>query len=95
MAFQVEVDEPGDGGGAALAGLVVEFERYNKAPPRELPPDEHVTRAARTSRAGVATMTLTEPGWWAATAVRDKDGVRHRATFWVHVDDDATAKPGK
>jgi uncharacterized GH25 family protein len=87
MAFQVEVEEPAEAGGRPLPGVLVEVERYNPTPPKELPPDEHITRTARTSKAGAATANLTEPGWWAVTAVRDKDGIRHRSTLWVPVDE--------
>jgi cobalt/nickel transport protein len=87
MAFQVEVEEPAEGGGRPLAGVLVEIERYNPTPPKELPPDEHITRTARTTRAGSATATLTEPGWWGLTAIRDKVSARHRSTLWVHVDE--------
>jgi uncharacterized GH25 family protein len=95
MAFQVEVEEPAEGGGRPLPGVLVEVERYNPVPPKDLPPDEHITRTARTTRAGAATATLTEPGWWGLTAVRDKGGARHRSTLWVHVDDTVPATPDK
>ncbi len=79
-----------------LSGALVEVERYNAAPPKELPPDEHITRAVKTDPNGVATCTLTDPGWWAVTAYRDggqreregkKYPVRRRATLWVFVDE--------
>jgi uncharacterized GH25 family protein len=75
---------------------LVEVERYNATPPKELPPDEHITRAVITDPSGVATCTLTEPGWWSLTAHRDggtreregkKYPVRQRATLWVFVDE--------
>jgi cobalt/nickel transport protein len=77
-------------------GLPVEVERYNPAPPKELPPDEHITRAVQTDPNAVATCTLTEPGWWSLTAhwdggTREREGkkypVRQRATLWVFVDE--------
>jgi cobalt/nickel transport protein len=92
MAFQAQVagtDRP-------LAGAHVEVERYNPAPPKELPPDEQMTRTVKTDPNGVLTGTLTEPGWWSLTARRDgglreHDGkkypVRQRATLWVFVDE--------
>ncbi len=91
MAFQVQAarEKP-------LAGAPVEVERYNPAPPKELPPDEQITRAVKTDPNGVATCTLTEPGWWSVTAHRDggmreregkKYPVRQRATLWVFVDE--------
>ena len=76
------------------AGVPVEVERYNAAPPKEMPPDEQVTRVVKTDATGVATTTLTEPGWWCLTATRDggkrtREGkeysVRQRCTFWVFV----------
>jgi cobalt/nickel transport protein len=79
-----------------LAGALVEVERYNAAPPKELPPDEYITRAVKTDPNGVATCTLTDPGWWSVTAHRDgglrehggkKYPVRQRATLWVFVDE--------
>ncbi|HKB04581.1 MAG TPA: hypothetical protein VKD90_20325, partial [Gemmataceae bacterium] len=82
----------------------VEAERYNPAPPKALPPDEHMTQTVRTDRVGTATVTLNEPGWWAVTAVRRAPGVTRvrdgraypvveRATFWVQVDDKPALKP--
>jgi cobalt/nickel transport protein len=78
-----------------LAGVLVEIERYNPAAPRRLPPDEHITRTAKTDPNGVVGATLTEPGWWCLTAQRDQgrrehDGktypVRQRTSLWVFVD---------
>jgi cobalt/nickel transport protein len=83
-------------GGKPLGDALVEIEHYNPTPPQELPPDEHITRTARTDPSGVATGTLTEAGWWCLTAQRDggqkqRDGkaypVRRRATLWVYVDE--------
>jgi cobalt/nickel transport protein len=77
------------------AGAHVDIERYNAEPPKELPPDEQITRTVKTDPNGVATCTLTEPGWWSMTAYldggqREHDGkkypVRRRATLWVLVD---------
>jgi cobalt/nickel transport protein len=85
-------------------GTLVEVERYNVAPPKELPPDEHITRTLKTDPAGVATATLTESGWWALTAVRDAGTrqragksvpVKQRTTLWVHVDDKVPLTPSK
>jgi uncharacterized GH25 family protein len=78
-----------------LAGALVEIERYNLATPARLPPDEHITRTAKTDPNGVVTATLTDPGWWCLTAQRpggqkDHDGkmypVKQRSTLWVWVD---------
>ena len=95
MAFRVEFEEPTAGAVQPLAGALVEVERYNPVAPKELPPDEHITRSARTDRIGTATVTLTEPGWWATTAIRDKDGVRQRGTLWVFVDEKIPLEPNK
>lgn len=83
---------------------LVEVERYNATAPKELPPDEHVTRTAKTDPNGVVTCTLTEPGWWCVTPRRnwgnkERDGkmypVRQRSTFWIHVDDKTASKAEK
>lgn len=83
---------------------LVEVERYNSSPPKELPPDEFITRTARTDPSGVATVTLPEPGWWAITAITDggmrvKDGksfpVKTRSTIWVPVADKSLLLPAK
>jgi cobalt/nickel transport protein len=85
-------------------GTLVEIERYNPTPPKELPPDEHITRTLKTDPAGVATMTLTEAGWWAVTAIRDAGTrqragksvpVKQRTALWVHVDDKVPLTPAK
>jgi cobalt/nickel transport protein len=92
MAFQARVLADGQ----AVAGTLVEVERYNPAPPTSLPPDEHITRTAKTDPGGVVTVSLMESGWWSLTAARDggkkeHDGktypVRERVTFWVFVND--------
>ena len=66
----------------------------NPAPPKELPPDEDITRSVKTDPNGVATVSLPEPGWWCLcvegdVAMREVDGkaikVRQRGLFWVHV----------
>jgi cobalt/nickel transport protein len=78
-----------------MVDVLVEIEKYNPAPPKRLPPDEHITRTAKTDPNGVVTATLTEPGWWCLTAQRNEgerehDGkkypVRRRTTLWVFVD---------
>jgi cobalt/nickel transport protein len=79
-----------------VPGAQVEVERYHAATPKELPPDEHITRTVRTDPNGVATCTLPEAGWWALTvphrsALRERQGktfpVQYRSTLWVFVDD--------
>jgi cobalt/nickel transport protein len=87
-----------------LAGALVEIERYNPVPPKVLPPDEHITRTAKTDPNGIVTCTLTDPGWWCVAAQSDgstarRDGkevpVRKRAILWVHVDEKATTQSDK
>jgi uncharacterized GH25 family protein len=95
MAFRTEFEETGKDGPSPLVGALVEVERYNPVAPKELPPDEHITRSARTDRVGTATVTLTEPGWWAVTAIRDREKVRQRSTLWVFVDDKMPLEPAK
>jgi uncharacterized GH25 family protein len=78
-----------------LANCLVEIEHYNSEAPEKLPPDEQITRAAKTDPNGVATATLADPGWWCIAAQCDggtamHEGkpfpVRKRAILWVHVD---------
>jgi cobalt/nickel transport protein len=80
--------------GKPLPDALVEIEHYNPQPPAALPGDEQITRAVKTDPNGVATCTLTEPGWWSVTAqhaegTREHSGkafpVRKRTTFWVFV----------
>jgi cobalt/nickel transport protein len=102
MVFQAQVrSRPSPPGGQVLAGGLVEIERYNPAAPKILPPDEQITRTAKTDSNGVVTCTLTEPGWWCITAQRDggkqeRDGkaypVKQRASHWVFVDDQIISK---
>src|SRR5262249_41914517 len=82
--------------GKPLASALVEVERYNSSPPKELPPDEQITRQVKTDPNGVFTCTLTDPGWCCVTVEteggrRERDGkmfpVKRRATFWVYVDE--------
>jgi uncharacterized GH25 family protein len=84
-----------------LPKALVEIERYSSSPPKALPPDEQITRTAKTDPNGVVTCTLTEPGWWCIAAHRDfgtqeRDGkeypIRQRAIHWVFVDDKPAAK---
>jgi cobalt/nickel transport protein len=78
------------------AGLPVEIERYNSSPPKNLPPDEQITRTVKPDSNQVLTCTLTEPGWWAITAQHGigklpRNGkeypLRRRTTLWVFVDE--------
>lgn len=92
MVFQAQVLSEGKPAPARL----VEIEHYHPEAPGELPPDEQMTRTAKTDPGGVATCTLTEPGWWCLTAGRDGGRRRHqgkayplrqRTTLWVFVDE--------
>src|SRR5262249_9682350 len=92
MVFQSRIQS----GTNPAANSLVEFEPYHAAPPKSLPPDEQMTRTAKTDPNGVATCTLTDAGWWCVTAAREggtkhhdgKDApVRQRSTLWVHVDE--------
>jgi cobalt/nickel transport protein len=78
------------------AGTLVEVEHYSAMPPKELPPDEFITRTVKTDPNGVATCNLPEAGWWCLTANRDgaerehqgkKYPVKERSTLWVFVDE--------
>jgi cobalt/nickel transport protein len=100
MVFQAQAF----GNGKPLAGCLVEVERYNPAAPKELPPDEQITRSAKSDPNGVVTCTLTEPGWWCLTSQQqsgkvERDGkaypVRRRASLWVFVDEKVPDKTAK
>ncbi len=89
---------PPPGALVAASGLTVEVERYNALAPKELPPDEQITRVVKTDPVGVVTCTLPEAGWWGLTATRPggmlaHEGkahpVRQRTTLWVFVDEKA------
>jgi len=90
--------------GKPLPRILVEIERMNLNPPKNLPHDEQITRTVKTDPNGIGTCTLTEPGWWCITANRMVDmmehqgkmfPVRERSTFWLFVDDKAKIKEGK
>jgi cobalt/nickel transport protein len=102
MVFQAQLEFRPPGSQATVVPVTrpVEIERYNAEPPKELPPDEQVTRTARPDRGGVVTGTLTDTGWWCVTAARSRGTREHegkerpvlqRTTLWVYVDD----KPAK
>jgi cobalt/nickel transport protein len=100
MVFQTQIQKSSKER-ANPAGTLVEVEQYHAAPPKKLPPDEHITRTVKTDPNGVATTTLTEPGWWCLTASRSHgtrmhDGksypVRQRCTLWVFVDEAARSE---
>ncbi len=78
-----------------LNEALVEIERYNPKPLKDLPPDELRTFTAKTDPSGVVTCTLTDPGWWCITAhadegMKERDGksypLRRRTSLWVFVD---------
>jgi uncharacterized GH25 family protein len=90
LVFQALVSE----NAKPMPDALVEIEHYNETPPKSLPPGEQITQAAKTDPSGVATCTLTEPGWTCIAAVRAKGNmphngkdypVRQRAVFWVFV----------
>ncbi|MGH7222984.1 MAG: DUF4198 domain-containing protein [Gemmataceae bacterium] len=98
MVLQAEI---GNRKETSTAYSLVEIERYNAAPPKKLPPDEHITRTVRLDRNGVATTTLTEPGWWCLTVGHQKGTrmrggksypLRQRSTLWVFVDEAARSE---
>lgn len=89
LAFQVEAEESIGNNRAPLVKTSIEVEYYNSIAPAELPPDEQITRTARTNRAGSATVTLTEPGWWSITGRKERDSQLHRCTLWIYVDNEA------
>lgn len=86
MAIHVEADELTPTDRKPLGHAEIEVERYNPIAPKELPPEEQITRSCRTSRAGDAVLTLTEAGWWGVTALHAQGKVQHRCTYWVYVD---------
>lgn len=74
----------------------IEIERFNPAPPKNIPADELVTFKTRFDPNGVFTFAFPEAGWWSFTAQRDggtrqhkgkEYPVRQRLTMWVHVED--------
>jgi cobalt/nickel transport protein len=92
--FQARIHSGGVPGQWTRPGALVEVERYNETRPKELPPDEFITRTLKTDPQGVATTTLPEPGWWCITTsrpggMREHDGkqrpVRQRSSLWVQV----------
>jgi cobalt/nickel transport protein len=104
MVFQAQVATAGPRGSEPISGTLVEIEHYNPESPKELPPDEQITRTAKTDPNGVVTCTLTDAGWWCLTAQRDgpkkaragKDyPVRQRSTLWVLVEDKVPVKTAK
>jgi cobalt/nickel transport protein len=73
----------------------LEIERYNPAPPKEIPEEELITFKTRFDPNGVFTFAFPEAGWWSFTAQRDggtmeKGGkeypLRQRLTMWIYVE---------
>jgi cobalt/nickel transport protein len=94
--FQVEMPPARSEGRPRIRLGLVEIERYNAEPPKQLQPEEEMTRTVRLDGNGVATTTLSEAGWWCLTVARSlgtkmREGknypLRQRATFWVFVDE--------
>jgi cobalt/nickel transport protein len=106
MVFQALLEGGGPTGTSptplkSWSGVMVEVERYNTVAPKEMPPDEQITRTVKTDPKGVFAATLPEAGWWCLTAQRDggareREGkrypVRHRSTLWVYVEEKSGGK---
>ncbi len=80
--------------GKPLAGARVEIEKYNAAPPKELPEDPFITSVVVTDEAGIFVASLPEAGWWSVTVTvkgaPERRGkrelpVKHVLTFWFPV----------
>jgi nickel transport protein len=93
MTFQGRVRRGGDG--MEEVSPLVEIERYNPAPPKDLPAEELITFTTRYDPNGVFTFAFPEAGWWGFTAQRSggaqqrkgKDyPLRQRLTLWIPVE---------
>ncbi|MCE9532055.1 MAG: DUF4198 domain-containing protein [Planctomycetes bacterium] len=71
----------------------VELERYQSVPPKDLPPEEHITYTSLTDSVGVLAVSFPDSGWWAITAIRKSPDLVSRYTFWVLVDGPIPLKP--
>jgi cobalt/nickel transport protein len=101
MVFQAQVFQdqiPGKVSENAFPfkNAVVEYERYNPSPPKDLPTDELITFKTKTDNQGIATVSFPLSGWWSLTTQRDagthehagkKFPLRQRLTLWLHVDE--------
>jgi cobalt/nickel transport protein len=96
MVFQAQVLRERVRNGHPEIAPHIEIERYNAAPPKELPADELITFKTRFDPNGIFTFAFPEAGWWSFTAQRDggmrehkgkEYPVRQRLTLWVHVED--------
>lgn len=92
------------GEGKPFAGAIAELERYNSHRPKELPPDEQITRRMKADPNGIVTCSLPDPGWWCVTITREvgkkeRNGksfsLRLRATFWVFVENKGGSRADK
>ncbi|MCI0684095.1 MAG: DUF4198 domain-containing protein [Gemmataceae bacterium] len=95
MVFQGRLLRDGIGDGLEDISRHIEIERYNPAPPKELPADELITFRTSHDPNGVFTFAFPEAGWWSFTAERragmhERKGkeypLRQRLTMWVHVE---------
>ncbi len=96
MVFQGQLLRDRVQNGADEISPTIEIERYNPAPPKELPADELITFKTRFDRNGVFTFAFPEAGWWSFTAQRNAGmhehkgkeyPLRQRLTMWIHVED--------
>ena len=80
--------------GKPVSDCSVEVEKYNAAPPTDLPDDSFVTAVVKTDAAGLFVAHLPESGWWSVTATVDVPGtpgttaapaVKHVLSFWLPV----------
>jgi cobalt/nickel transport protein len=92
MVFQGQIIKERDDEGVSPH---IEIERYNPAPPKEVPAETLVTFRTRVDPNGVFTFAFPEAGWWCFTAERAagthaRNGrdypLRQRLTMWVHVE---------
>ena len=90
MVFRFNATRPlvARGSEKGVPNLLVEVEKYNPAPPKEMPSDELITFTCRTDSQGVAATTLPDPGWWAVTCISPswEKTTTLRVTQWVLVD---------
>jgi cobalt/nickel transport protein len=96
QAFQDQIRGIVSENALPLGNAVVEYERYNPAPPKDLPIDELITFKTKTDNQGIVTVSFPQSGWWSLTTQRDagthentgkKYPLRQRITLWLHVDE--------
>ena len=77
----------------AVGSALVEIEKYNEKPMKNVPPDELITFKARTDHLGFFVASLPEPGWWGITVwspfgpPKADEATSLRSTMWLHVDE--------